>query len=70
MSENIIRFTGATKIPEDPALTLEKAKGWEMDRCIIIGWADEDFRFGGSFSEMGEMLILLEKAKQHLLAQI
>ncbi len=71
MTAEIIKFTGITSIPESPEITLEKAKHWNMDRCLILGWhTDGQFMIGGSFSEMGEMLILLEKAKQHLMASI
>lgn len=64
---NIEQFPDITCIKEHADDTLEKAKG-QMDRVIFIGFSENDeFIFGGSFSEVPEILFLLELAKKELL---
>ncbi len=65
---DIINFTGTTFLPEPPKSLLQKAKKWGMNRCIVIGFDEnEQMIFGGSFAESGDILMLLELAKKHLL---
>lgn len=67
----LIQFSGITCVPEPPEGVLEKAKSWGMDRCLVLGFTeDNETRFGGSFSQLGDMLILLELAKRNLLARL
>ena len=69
MVAEIFAFTGITRLPDDPAAALEKAKGWGMTRVVICGWTEEgSFHFGVSHSELGEALLLLELCKRQLLA--
>ena len=71
VSAEVINFPGDTTLPEPPAATLEKAKGWDLESCVIVGWDRKgDLVLGGSFCETGEILILLEKAKMHLMATV
>lgn len=63
----VIEFTGATSVPEDPAITLERAKGWGLKSVVIIGFTpDDELQFGGSISDAPEILLLLELAKKRL----
>lgn len=60
----IIKFTGATCIDEAPADALEKAKGWGMADCVILGLDEAGvLHFGGSTSDAGKIMIMLEAAK-------
>ena len=67
----IINLSGVNFLPETPKSVLQKAKKWGMKRCIVIGF-DENERviFGGSFSDAGDILMLLELAKKHLLENL
>jgi hypothetical protein len=65
----ILAFTGITKLPDDPAVALDKAKAWDMERVVICGWTHTGkFVFGGSHSEVGEALLLLEICKRQIMA--
>lgn len=65
---DVLNFTGLTYAKDDPVAILEKAKGWDMERCVIIGYGEkENLRFGGSFCEAGEILMLLELAKKFII---
>lgn len=64
----VIDFPGLQYGDTTPETVLEQAKNWGMDRCIIIGFTDDAlFKFGGSFSDLGEILILLEFAKKFVI---
>lgn len=64
---DIIAFSGETRLPDDPAIALEKAKDWGLERVVICGWAqDGKFHMGGSHSEIGEAALLLDIAKKKL----
>ncbi len=69
MSAEVVPFPGDTKIDEPPEGVLEKAKAWGMERCIVLGWKEDGtFCFGGSFSELGEIILLLRSGEHHLMA--
>ncbi len=64
----IVKFTGNTLMPTTPKSILTQAKKWEMDRCIIIGETKGgELKFGGSFCEAGDVLMLLELAKKFII---
>ena len=64
----IIEFTGDTCVDLPPENLLEKAKGWEMEHCLVIGYDDEgDLCFGGTTCETSDILFLLERAKMYLM---
>lgn len=64
----VIHFNGITKIDEPPESVLEKAKLWGMTECIVIGLDGAgDLVFGGSIAGTGEIMLLLEAAKQQLI---
>ena len=68
MTDNIVQFTGNTILPDTPENALEKAKQWGLSKVIIIGLSeDSDLLFGGSFSEAGDMILVLEWAKKAIL---
>jgi hypothetical protein len=61
----ILQFNGVTFLPESPKAMLQKAKKWDMKRCVVIGFdANGEMVFGGSFAEAGDILMLLELARQ------
>lgn len=63
--------TGNTRIPEDPLISLEKAKKWDLEQVVICGWnKNKEFIFGGSHCEISDILLLLEVAKERLLRGI
>ena len=71
MTADVVSFTGETTLDEPPAGLLEKAKDWGMVRCLVIGThEDGSLAIGGSFSDVGEMLLLLERAKRDVLAGV
>lgn len=64
----IVHLHPITTLSETPESALEKAKEWGMDRCLILGFKeDNSVQFGGSFSEAGDILLLLELGKQYIL---
>jgi hypothetical protein len=64
----VIAFTGTTRLPDDPNVALEKAKAWGLERVVICGWTETGkFHFGGSHSELGETMLLLDICKAKLL---
>ncbi len=68
---NVVQFSGITTIDESPQTTLEKAKCWGMEKCMVIGLdANNQLCFGGSWSEAGEMLLTLEAAKQQIIQTV
>lgn len=68
MSENVLPFTGATTVPEPPEQILEKAKAWNMRRCIVVGEDENgELVWGGSFSEADGINWLLDLAKYDLI---
>lgn len=65
---NILPFTGTTTVDQPPETVLERAKGWGMERCVILGYRpDGSVAFGGSFSDTGDILLLLELARQFVI---
>lgn len=68
MSDNVLPFTGITCLPEPPTEFLEKAKAWGMERCLVIGFDENGNLMGGaSFSELNDMIFLLELFKRNIL---
>lgn len=65
---DIVKFPGNTLVATTPKAILTQAKKWDMDRCIIIGETKSgEMKFGGSFCEAGDILILLEMAKKFII---
>lgn len=64
----VLKFSGITRIPDDPVVALEKAKAWGLERVVIAGWSkDGEFIFGGSHSEISDTLLILEIARKRLM---
>jgi hypothetical protein len=64
----VLRFRGITTVDETADQVLEKAKTWGMAKCIIIGLDDAGIlKFGGTLSEAGEIMIMIEAAKIELI---
>ena len=65
---DILNFEGLTTVETPPEEVLQAAKSWEMTKCIVIGIdVDNELCFGGSFSDLPLMNLLLDYAKQHIL---
>lgn len=66
---NVVEFTGETIIPIPCERVLEAAKGYELSSVLVIGrHPDGTLYLAASHSEMGEILLLLERAKLKFLA--
>lgn len=64
----ILKFTGITCIDEAPEDALEKAKAWGMTDCVILGLDDAGkLCFGGSTSDAGKIMLMLEAAKLEII---
>jgi hypothetical protein len=65
---DILQFEGMTTVDVPPEETLNSAKRWGMTKCIIIGIAeDNELCFGGSFSDVPLINLLLDRAKHYIL---
>lgn len=65
---NVIPFTGITKLDLPPDRILESAIG-HLDGVVVLGYkkdSGEEY-FASSYADGGDMLWLLERAKQALL---
>jgi len=64
----VLPFEGLTTVEIPPAELLDKAKEWGMTKCLVIGVdVDGDLCFGGSFSDVPLINLLLDHAKLHIL---
>ena len=67
MTAKILNFTGDTTVDLEPDAVLEAACG-KLDDALILGWTtDGDLYLASTTSNIGEMLVLLERAKQVIL---
>lgn len=65
---DILQFDGITTVEIPVEDILEKAKNWEMIKCIVVGIdADNELCFGGSFSDTPLINLLLDHAKNHII---
>jgi hypothetical protein len=64
----VIKYNGVTKLDLPPDRILETAKDGIGDGVVVLGWDKEDeLYFASSLADGGDVLWLLEKAKQRLL---
>jgi len=67
MTAEIKRFTGMTTLDLEPDQVLEEAKG-ELGTVFIVGRDNEGMLYvAASTSNAGEIMLLMEQAKTHLL---
>lgn len=67
MTAKILNFTGDTVVDLEPNVILEAAHDM-LDQALILGWTiDGDLYLASTTSKIGEMLVLLERAKQVIL---
>lgn len=64
---DVLKFSGNTTLPISADSILEDAKGWGMTKCLVLGWQDGKFIFGGTHCEVGENLLMLEVARTKLI---
>jgi len=64
---NVIPLGNITKLDLDPDIVLENTKG-KLNNFVIIGWDLEgELYFSSTKADGGDILWLMEKAKQALL---
>lgn len=69
MSADIVDFPGVTILPLEPDKVLEAACHQGLKAVLIIGRGEEgQLYLAGSHSDVGEMLILVERAKSRFVA--
>ena len=57
-----------TDYPDDVSSTLDQAKGWDMEKCLILGTdVDDNLCIGGSFTNEAEVCLLLSRAQNWLM---
>ena len=67
----VIQIPAITVADGTPADVLELAKKWDMEHCIIIGHdPDGVLAFGGTTSDLGKILMLLERAKHWAISEM
>lgn len=67
--DNVINFTGITKLDLPVDRVLETAKS-QLDGVVLLGWDnDGEMYFATTFADGGEVLWLLESCKKQLLEQ-
>lgn len=60
----VIQFPGETCADWPADVVLEKAKDWGMEHCVVLGLdKDGKLQFGGSTSDSGTIMMMLEAAK-------
>lgn len=68
---DVIKFTGNTRIDQPPEVVLEMAKSWGMEECLVIGLNNNsELMFGGSISDAGKIMIILEAAKRQIVKTV
>lgn len=67
MSDNVVNFTGITRLDMDPERVLESARG-KLKSVVIMGYdEDEEEYFASSIADGGTVIWLMERAKLKLL---
>ena len=65
--ENVVNFTGITKLDGDADRSLESAFG-KLDKVVILGYDKEGNEyFNSSVADGGDVLWMIERAKKKLL---
>jgi len=67
MMSEVVQFRGVTKLDLDPDTILENNKG-NFKHLVLVGYGhNEEFIFGSTIADGGDVLWLLEVAKVQLL---
>ncbi|MFN3169282.1 MAG: hypothetical protein ACE37E_01160 [Hyphomicrobiales bacterium] len=70
MSENVIPLGNITSLDLPTDRVLDGAKGECTDGVVVMGWDDDgSLYFASSIADGGDVLWLMEKAKQALLEE-
>lgn len=68
MTDNVIEWTGITRLDLPAERILQGALAADLKSVVIIGWdSEDDFVFAASLADGGDVLWLLEMAKKKLL---
>lgn len=68
MSENVVEFTGITRLDLPVEKILKRAEEAGLTEIVILGYdADGDEFFSSSLADGGSVLWHLERAKHHLM---
>lgn len=71
MADNIIHFTGETRLDLPPERVLAAAKADDLDTVLIIGKCkDGTLWLGSSTTDAGELFLLMERTKADFLTRI
>jgi len=63
-ADNVVSFTGITRLDSDPTRVIEAALKAGLQGVVILGYdADGDEYFAGSYADGGDVLWLLERCK-------
>ena len=64
MSDNVVRFSGATTLDSSPDMVIKEAMGAGLEAVVIVGFkANGDDYFLSSVADAGDALWHLERAK-------
>ena len=67
MMDNVLQFTGCTRLDIDPDVVLEKAKG-KTEQILVLGsYEDGDLFVAASTANVGALLRLVETFKFKLM---
>jgi hypothetical protein len=68
---DVLPFTGSTTIPRSVRQILDSAPAGDLKYVLVIGLTkNDDWWFSTSSSDVGEILVALEKAKRMIVDQL
>ena len=69
MDDNVVPFTGTTRLDTPPDGVIDGAKEADLRGVVIVGYAGdgEEFYFASSYADSGSTLWLLAMAQKQLL---
>ena len=70
-SATVLQFTGTTTRDTDPQSVVDALQNTKFKRILVIGFDEDDELYVSSHtSDIGALLLLMERAKQHLLFDV
>lgn len=67
---DVVQLGCFTTVEEPAEQVLEKAKSWGLTKVLVIGFDADGLAVGGSTSDRGELLFMLEWAKKKLMEDL
>lgn len=69
--DNVVQWPGITNADITPDYLMDKAREWDMEHCLVIGHTESgELRFGGTTCDTAGVLLLLERARISLMAEV